>query len=72
MDDDPAIINAQLNIIAKDMFEFTDKNTDWGTQGTLIISRSGCKFVGDKLIHTDNCSCTDEDDENQQDERNWR
>ena len=58
--DNIAIVNSSINRIVSDMFEFTDKNPDWRTQDTLIISRSGCKFIGDKLFHTDNCSCDDE------------
>lgn len=29
----------------------------------IIVSKSGCKFVEDKLVHTNDCSCDDEYDE---------
>lgn len=32
----------------------------------LVVSKSGCKFIGDKLFHSDNCSCDDEYDQEAQ------
>lgn len=54
------LINAQLNSIARDMYDFVDRNPNWRTQDSIIISRSGCTVDSEKFTHTDNCSCDDE------------